>query len=140
MPAPPDVVFEAWINPEQVKHWYGPDGFSLTTHEMDVRPGGLWRYTMHGPDGRDYKNKIIFDIVDRPRLLTYSHQDDEIGVEKSTHQSIATFEEQNGKTLLTLKMIFETPAELQRIDREYGAIEGGKQTLGRLERFLTSRE
>ena len=58
--APRAVVFEAWTNPKQLPHWWGPKGFTTTVHEMDVRPGGVWRLTMRGPDGRDYHNRIVF--------------------------------------------------------------------------------
>src|SRR5262245_36352617 len=52
------LVFEAWITPEYVAKWWGPNGFTNTIHEMDVRPGGVWRFTMHGPAGVDYPNRI----------------------------------------------------------------------------------
>ena len=49
--APRELVFEAWTKAEHVIHWYGPTGFTLTIHEMEVKPGGVWRFIMHGPDG-----------------------------------------------------------------------------------------
>ncbi|HEX4578251.1 MAG TPA: SRPBCC domain-containing protein, partial [Edaphobacter sp.] len=49
--APRRMVWEAWTDPEQVGLWWGPRGFSTTVQEMDVRPGGLWKLVMHGPDG-----------------------------------------------------------------------------------------
>jgi uncharacterized protein YndB with AHSA1/START domain len=55
--APVQAVWDAWTDPEQVAKWWGPRGFSLTTHSKDLRPGGSWNYTMHGPDGVDYPNK-----------------------------------------------------------------------------------
>ena len=54
--APLEAVWDAWTDPEQVAQWWGPRGFTLTTHSKDLRPGGTWRYTMHGPDGTDYPN------------------------------------------------------------------------------------
>jgi uncharacterized protein YndB with AHSA1/START domain len=47
--APRELVFDAWINPKHVDQWWGPNGFTNTTSVMDVRPGGVWRYVMHGP-------------------------------------------------------------------------------------------
>ena len=52
-----EQVWDAWTDPEQVGQWWGPRGFTLTTHGKDLRPGGYWSYTMHGPDGTDYENK-----------------------------------------------------------------------------------
>jgi len=54
--APREVVFDAWTDPRQIAAWWGPDGFTNTIQEMDVRPGGVWRFVMHGPDGVDYPN------------------------------------------------------------------------------------
>ncbi len=59
--APRELVFDAWTTPEHVAQWWGPDGFTTTTHEMEVRPGGHWRLIMHGPDGTDYNNHIVFE-------------------------------------------------------------------------------
>ena len=59
--APRDLVFEAWSDVEHLKHWWGPNGFTTTTSEFDFRPGGVWRFVMHGPDGTDYPNLIVFE-------------------------------------------------------------------------------
>src|SRR5579863_6976594 len=72
--APRELVFEAWTNPQHVAQWWGPVGFTTTIHEMDVRPGGEWRLTMRGPDGTDYKNRIVFLEVAKPERLVYKHE------------------------------------------------------------------
>ncbi len=64
--APPELVFEAWTDPEHLAAWWGPDGFTTTTTALDMRPGGVWRFVMHGPDGRDYENRITFEEIVRP--------------------------------------------------------------------------
>ncbi|TMG73164.1 MAG: ATPase, partial [Betaproteobacteria bacterium] len=56
--APRDLVWKVWTRPEHVAKWWGPNGFTTTTYSMEVKPGGVWRYVMHGPDGRDYRNKV----------------------------------------------------------------------------------
>ena len=66
-------VFEAWVDPAQVVRWWGPDGFTTTMQEMDVRPGGVWQFIMHGPDGKDYKNKSIFEEIVKPERIVYAH-------------------------------------------------------------------
>src|ERR1044071_1331635 len=71
--APREMVWAAWTDPKQVVKWWGPNGFTTTIHEMDVRPGGVMRHTMHGPDGTDYPNKSTFLEVKPPELLRYSH-------------------------------------------------------------------
>ena len=57
--APPELVWEVWTKPEHITNWWGPFGFTTTTHEMNIKPGGVWRFMMHVPDGRDYPNKIV---------------------------------------------------------------------------------
>lgn len=128
-----DVVFEAWTNPKHVAQWWGPDGFTLTIHEMDVRPGGVWRFIMHGPDGVDYPNKIVYTSVDKPELLAYIHSDD--GGELSFEGTI-TFEARGGQTEVTMRSLFPTPAARQLVVEKHGAIEGGKQHLARLAEHL----
>jgi uncharacterized protein YndB with AHSA1/START domain len=129
--APRDLVFEVWTDPKHVAQWWGPNGFSTTIKEMDVRPGGIWRLVLHGPDGRDYHNRIVFLEVVKPERLAYKH-DPEPGVEFSTHQTTITFTELGGKTLVTMRMLFFSAAERDRIVEKYGALEGAKQTLGKM--------
>src|SRR5262245_55538776 len=74
--APRELVFDAWTHPAHVAKWYGPTGFTVTTHEMNFADKGVWRFTMHGPDGKDYLNKIVFYKVVRPERLEFSNGDD----------------------------------------------------------------
>jgi len=64
--APRELVFRMWTDPEHVGNWWGPTGFKTTTQLIDVRPGGQWRFIMHGPDGTDYPNKIVFVEIVEP--------------------------------------------------------------------------
>jgi len=132
--APRDLVFEAWTTPEHVAQWFGPNGFTNTIHEMDVRPGGAWRFIMHGPDGVDYPNEIIFHEVVKPERLVYSH-----GPAPVFHVTVL-FEDEHGKTRLRMRSLFPTAAEKDRVVDEFGAIEGGKQTMERLAAFLANEE
>ena len=136
--APPEMVYRAWTDPDHVVRWWGPNGFTTTILEMDVRPGGVWRFVMHGPDGVDYPNRIVFSEVIAAKRLVYVHDDDEGGVR--SFDVTVTFEEQEGKTLVTLRSVFKTAAERDQVVREYGAIEGAKQTLARLETHLATME
>ncbi len=71
--APVELVWSAWTDPEQAAKWWGPRGFTLTTHSKELRPGGIWHYTMHGPDGTDYINKALYHVVEEHRRLVYDH-------------------------------------------------------------------
>jgi len=133
--APRELVWKAWTELEQIAQWWGPNGFTNTIHEMDVRPGGVWRLMMHGPDGVDYPNKIVFVEVVKPERLVYTHGGDEGGDPVQFHVTV-TFDDQGGKTRLTMRSLFKSAAERDRVVEEYGAIEGGKQTLSRLAEHL----
>ena len=65
--APRDLVFAVWTDPKHLAQWWGPHGFTTTTHSFDMRSGGVWRFVMHGPDGRDFQNRITYEEVVRPR-------------------------------------------------------------------------
>lgn len=71
--APIKLVWEAWTDPDQVGKWWGPRGFTLTTHSKDIKTGGHWNYTMHGPDGKDYPNRTVYLEVDPLKRLVYDH-------------------------------------------------------------------
>jgi uncharacterized protein YndB with AHSA1/START domain len=131
--APRELVWKAWTDPAQAGAWWGPAGFTTTTHEMDVRPGGTWRFVMHGPDGTDYPNVVHYDEVAEPSLLAYRHGD---GKELSFTVTVRFDEDGPGRTRLTLRTEFPNAAQKDLVVREYGAIEGGRQTLGRLAEHL----
>lgn len=131
--APRELVFEAWTDPKHLAQWWGPKGFTNTVHDIDIRPGGVWRYVMHGPDGVDYYNKIVYIEVVNPERLVYSHGG---GDEDDSFQVTVTFAEQGGKTKLTMRMLFKSAEELNKVVKEYGAIEGANSTLDRLEEQL----
>jgi uncharacterized protein YndB with AHSA1/START domain len=124
--APRDLVFEAWTSPEHVAQWWGPNGFTTTTQTMDVRPGGDWIFVMHGPDGTDYKNHIVYREVVRPERLVYDH------VSGPLFTATVVFEAEADKTRIRMQMLFETAELRKRVAEEYGAVEGLEQTLNHL--------
>lgn len=134
--APRDLVFQMWIDPQHVGRWWGPNGFSITTREMDVRPGGHWRFTMHGPDGTDYQNHIVYIEITRPERLVYKHEP-EPGTEAVGFETTVTFEDINGRTRLTMRALFPSAKSREFVITKYGAIEGMHQHLGRLEALIS---
>jgi len=138
--APRELVWEAMTDPRQVVHWWGPQGFTTTIERMEVRPGGVWRHVMHGPDGTDYPNESVFKEVEKPGRLVYAHTGSKKGGPGVNFVSTWTFEVvAGGKTKVTIRMVFPSAAERERIVEEFGAIEGGKQTLERLGEHLQQR-
>jgi uncharacterized protein YndB with AHSA1/START domain len=137
--APRELVFAAFTNPKHLAQWWGPDGFTTTTRTFDMRPGGVWRFVMHGPDGRDYENRITYEEIVRPERLVYSHGGGD-GVEPVQFRVTVTFEDLGGKTRLTMRGVFPTAAERDRVIAEYGADKGMVQTMVRLEEYLATME
>ena len=133
--APRELVFDAWTDPEQVGQWWGPSGFTTTTHKMEVKPGGVWRFVMHGPDGRDYQNKITYLEIVPPERLVYRHGGDE-DLEPMSFQTTVTFAAEGNKTRVTMRSVFPTAEYRDRVVKEHGAIEGGEQHLARLDEHL----
>jgi uncharacterized protein YndB with AHSA1/START domain len=134
--APRELVWEAFTNPEHVKHWWGPDGFTNTIHEMEVKPGGVWRFMMHGPNGMNFPNKIVFHEVVKPERLVCTHSsDDENGI--IFFQTII-FEKQGDKTNIIMTALFPTAEERDKVVKEFGAVEGGQQTLRRLAEYVVT--
>ncbi|MDB5105267.1 MAG: hypothetical protein JWP91_2956 [Fibrobacteres bacterium] len=125
--APREFVFKAWTDPAHVAKWWGPDGFTTTIEKMDLRPGGEWLLVMHGPDGKDYKNKSVFKEVSAPARLVYDH------ISGPRFLSTVAFDDLDGRTKVTMTMVFESADLLKRTLKEFAADEGAKQTLGRLE-------
>ena len=133
---PRELVFRAWTDPEHVPRWWEPHGFTTTTYSMDVRPGGVWRFCMHGPDGRDYENKITYLEVVPPERIVYQHGGDK-DREPVSFQTTVTFEDVDGKTQLRMQMLFPSRQARDFVIKTYKADEGGKQTLQRLSEHLT---
>jgi len=136
--APRDLVFEAWTDPKHLAQWWGPNGFTTTTSAFDMRPGGIWRFVMHGPDGRDYENRITFDEIVRPERIVYHHGGGD-DVEPVQFRTTVTFEDLGGKTRLTMRGVFPSATERDRVIKDYGADKGLVQTLARLEEFVAAR-
>jgi len=135
--APRELVFAAWTDPKHLEQWWGPTDFTTTTHSIDIREGGVWRFVMHGPDGRDYQNRITYDEIVKPERIVYRHGGGD-DVEPVQFHTTVTFEDVGGKTRLTLQAVFPSAEERDRVIREYGADKGMVQTLARLEAHIAS--
>jgi uncharacterized protein YndB with AHSA1/START domain len=131
--APRELVWEAWTKPEHVAKWWGPNGFTTTIEEFDVSPGGRFKQVMHGPDGTDYPNLSIFREIVPSERIVYSHGGGKQGGVGAHFEATWTFEAiGKGRTRVTGRLLFPTAEDRDFVVKEYGAIEGGKQTLARL--------
>lgn len=136
--APRALVFSVWTDPKHLVQWWGPNGFRTTTHAFDFRPGGVWRFVMHGPDGRDYQNRITFEEIVTPERIVYRHDGGD-DVEPLQFTQTVTFEDiGNDETRLTWHGTFPSAAERTRVIREYGADKGLVQTMARLDDYVVA--
>ncbi len=131
--APVELVWEVWTDPEHIKNWWGPNGFTNTITKMDVQPEGEWDLVMHGPDGKDYKNKSVFKEVVKYKRLMYEHV--------STPKFVATieFEAQGKKTAINWHMLFESKEQFIQVVKTFKADEGLKQNVDKLEVYLQTK-
>lgn len=133
--APRELVYRAWTDPEHIPRWFGPKGFTCTTHAIDIRVGGMWRFDMDGPDGKRWPNRMTFLQMKAPELLVFDHgtdSDDDPGKFRVT----ITFDAQsNGKTVVTLRQLHPTKAQ-REAGIAFGAVELGNTTMDKLEAHL----
>jgi uncharacterized protein YndB with AHSA1/START domain len=127
--APRELVFDAFTNLEHIGRWWGPEGFRTTTEHMDVRPGGVWRHVMHGPDGTDYPNVVVYREVERPARLSWVHGSREN--DPDAFETTVTFEEIDGGTQVTLHQVHASKERRDMLIDQFGALEGGLNTLDR---------
>lgn len=128
-----EQVWDAWVDSKQVAQWWGPRGFTITTVRKDVKTGGDWLYTMHGPDGVDYPNYAKFLEVDRLKSLTYEHGAFEN--KPPIFRVHFAFDDLNGKTQMEMTMIFPTAEEAAET-KNFVKKAGGDSTWDRLAEYL----
>jgi uncharacterized protein YndB with AHSA1/START domain len=127
--APVAEVFRAWTAPEHLCVWWGPAGFTNTFHVFDLRVGGRWKFTMHGPEKGHYENEVEFTAIGPPYHLAWKRLSQPLfGID-------ATFEPMGDMlTRLTWRMIFDTAEECAKL-RPY-VVEKNEENMDRLEAEL----
>jgi uncharacterized protein YndB with AHSA1/START domain len=131
--APIELVWEVWTNPDHIKNWWGPNGFTNTIHLMDVKNGGEWNLTMHGPDGTDFKNKSIFKEIVPLEKIVYEH------ITGPKFLATVEFEAQMDKTLINWHMLFDTKEEFIQTVKTFKADEGLRQNIDKLNVYLQAQ-
>ena len=130
--APIDLVWEVWTDPEHIKEWWGPNGFTNTINKMDVRENGEWDLVMHGPDGTDYKNKSVFKKIIKHKKIVYEH------ISSPKFLATISFEAQGEKTLIDWHMLFETKEQFIQVVKTFKADEGLRQNMEKLNHYLST--
>lgn len=131
LPAPRELVFRAFSDPAVLARWWGPEGFVNTFHEFDFRPGGAWRFAMHGPDGGEYRMEKEFVEIVRPERIVLRHLD-------PVHGFLMTmsFADAAGGTLVTWRMRFDSGEEAERV--RGAVVEANEENLDRLAAVLAT--
>jgi uncharacterized protein YndB with AHSA1/START domain len=123
------LVWEAWTDPEKIIHWWGPDGFSTTIHEMDFREEGLWKLTLHGPDGTNYPNRSIYKEIIPLKKIVFEHFNPHF-------ITTVVFESIENDTEMRWNMLFDSEEQYQVIVKAHKADEGQEQNIERLNNYL----
>lgn len=126
---PREAVYAAWIDPAALARWWGPKDFTNTVEAFEPKPGGAWKFAMRAPDGTAYPQHSVFvEIVPRARIV-FDH------LPPHAYRAVVSFEDSDGKTKLTFRMIHETAEECERVKKV--VVEGNEQNFDRLEAVLT---
>jgi uncharacterized protein YndB with AHSA1/START domain len=122
-----DKIFDAWTDPEKLAKWWGPKGFSSTFHEFNPEPGGHWRFTMHGPDGKNYPNESIYVEIGAEKIIL-----DHVTWPK--FRLTATFVPSGTQTKLTFRQEFDSINDYQKV--KVFAVPSNEENFDRLEAVL----
>ena len=124
-----ELVFTAWTNPNHLKNWWGPKGFTNTFKEFDLKPGGKWSFVMHGPEKGNYVNECEFVLIEKPKLIVWKR------ISKPLFNVVAEFEEiASNQTKIIFRMVFDTADECNKI--KPFAIEKNEENFDKLEMEL----
>ena len=136
--APRELVFSVFTDQRHLARWWGPNGFTTTTLSFDFRPGGEWRFVMHGPNGRNYQNRITYEEIIRPELIAYRHDGGD-DVEPVQFRQTLKFEDLgDNRTRLTWHGRFPSAEERARVIKTYNADKGLSQTMARLVDYVAT--
>jgi len=127
-----ELAWKAITNPAHMQHWWGPDGFTIEDLTMDLRVGGIWKFIMVGPDGTRFSNHSVFTEITPPSRLAFDHGDGERVWFKAT----MILEETDIGTRVIIQQLYPSQESRDEVVNKYGAIEGGKQHLQKLETYI----
>lgn len=149
--APRELVFKVWTQAEHLAQWWGPKGFKVGIHALNLTPGGAFHYSMESPDGQQMWGKLVYHEVVSPERLTYVSSFSNEAGETIRHPLSATwpletlnkmtFTEHDGKTTLTLRggPINATAEELATFEQARPMVEKGFDGMfSQLESYMAS--
>ncbi|AWA31194.1 ATPase [Flavobacterium magnum] len=123
------LVFKAWREPDHLKKWWGPEGFTNTFHAFDFSEGGMWDFTMHGPEKGNYHNVVEFLRIEEPRLIAWKRHSQPLFNVQATFEAL-----QDDRTRLTFKMVFDAAAECDKLKKF--VVDKNEENFDRLQKEL----
>lgn len=132
IPFPRELVWKAMSDPNHVNNWWGPDGFENENVVMSFSVGGTWTFDMVAPDGTRFPNHSVFKEIIPLEKIVYDHGDGT----RIWFECTVTLTQTEKGTLVTIRSLFPTKEERDEVVEKYGAIEGGKQHLAKLEAYI----
>jgi uncharacterized protein YndB with AHSA1/START domain len=112
--APPALIFKIWTQPQIIRQWWGPRGYTTLSSEMDVRPGGAWRVRSRDTDGFETAERGVFREVTEPERLVFTHAwEGEDGTPGHETLVTVTFADQGDKTRMTFRQGPFTSVEIR---------------------------
>lgn len=130
--APLKLVWEVWTDPKHIMNWWGPNGFTNTLEIMDFREGGEWKFTMHGPDGRNYANLSVFKEIVPFQKIVFEHFNPHF-------ITTVLFEERDSKTSVDWTLVFDTAETREIVIKSHNADKAHHENLDKLEAYLSER-
>ncbi|MCR8668159.1 SRPBCC domain-containing protein [Aestuariibaculum sp. M13] len=124
-----DRAYHAFSNPSHLKEWWGPEGFTNTIHEFDLRPGGKWLLTMHGPNNVNYENASVFKTIKPQQLVSWSRTSKPL-----FDMEVEFIELNDSETQISFRMIFETASDCEKLRTFVGP--KNEENFDRLEKVL----
>jgi uncharacterized protein YndB with AHSA1/START domain len=131
--APRRLVFDAWTRPELVARWFGPRGWTMPVCEIDLRPGGGYRYVLRGPDGLEMGMQGVYRAIERPDRLVCTEVFDDWPDTETLNTAVLT--EQDGKTTWTATILYPSTAARDAVIQS-GMAQGAGESMDRLAELL----
>jgi len=130
-----ELVFEAFTDVRHLSRWWGPEGFTTTTRAFEFRVGGEWDFVLHGPDGTDYQEWIVWTEIVPPERIALLHG--EVRNDPNAFESVITFAADGATTRIEMRTVFPTKQMRDEAVEQHHAVEGGQQTLHNLDVYVT---
>ena len=128
-----ELAFRAWADPEHLKIWWGPSGFTNTFHEFDFQAGGKWEFTMHGPEKGNYQNSCEFIQITEPELIYWKRYPQPLFNVLVTFEAVS-----DDKTSIIFKQIFDTAEACEKIKKH--VVDKNEEVFDRMEEELLNMQ